>query len=326
MRILVTGGAGYIGSVVTAHLVEAGHEVVVLDNLVTGHRDAVAPEATFVEGDIADASVTGPVLADGIEAVMHFAAYSLVGESAEHPEKYYRNNVVGTFGLLEAMREAGTPSLVFSSSAATYGEPEVVPITEDAPTRPTNAYGATKLAMDHMIGFYCAAHGLGAVSLRYFNVAGAFGTRGERHAVETHLIPLVLQVPLGQREAISVFGTDYPTPDGTAIRDYIHVNDLSRAHLLAVAACTPGEHRIYNLGCGDGFSVREVLEVCREVTGEPIPAVEVGRRAGDPARLVASSERIQAELGWLPEFGLPDMVRDAWAFAQYRANDFPDEV
>jgi UDP-glucose 4-epimerase len=316
MRVLVTGGAGYVGSVVAAHLLEAGHHVVVLDNLVTGHRDAVAPGATLVVGDVADPAVTGPLLSEGIEVVMHFAGSSLVAESAVRPERYYENNVVGTFRLLEAMRKAGVPALVFSSSAATYGEPEAVPITEDAPARPTNAYGATKLAIDNMVGFYCTAHGLGAVSLRYFNVAGAYRQFGERHANETHLIPIVLEVALGKRGEVEVFGTDYPTPDGTAIRDYVHVGDLSRAHVLALGACAPGRHRIYNLGCGDGFSVREVLDTCRAVTGQPIPAVESGRRAGDPARLVASNRRIGEELGWEPELDLAQMVRDAWEFAQ----------
>ncbi len=280
MRVLVTGGAGYIGSVVAADLVESGHDVVVLDNLSTGHRDAVAAGAAFVRGDIADDAVTRPLLAAGIDTVMHFAGFSLVGESAERPEKYYENNFIGTFRLLEAMRTAGAAALVFSSSAAAYGEPERVPITEDAPTRPTSAYGATKLAIDNMIGFYSSAHGLGAISLRYFNVAGARGRCGERHGNETHLIPLVLGVALGTRPSIQVFGTDYPTPDGTAVRDYIHVSDLSRAHLAAMAACTPRQHQVYNLGCGDGFSVRAVLDACRRVTGHPIPAVDAGRRSG----------------------------------------------
>jgi len=315
MRLLVTGGAGYIGSVVTAQLLDAGHDVTVLDNLTTGHRDAVPAGAAFVHGGIADPAVTGPLLADGVEGVLHFAACSLVAESARRPERYYENNVVGTFRLLEALRLAGTARLVFSSTAATYGEPERVPITEDAPSRPTNAYGATKLAIDQMIAFYCQAHGLGAVSLRYFNVAGAYRDFGERHTTETHLIPLVLQVPLGQREQVQIYGTDYPTPDGTAIRDYIHVEDLGRAHLLALDACAPERHELYNLGCGDGFSVRQVIDTCRAVTGHAIPAVEVARRAGDPSRLVASSDRIRADLGWTPQHDLARMVADAWTFA-----------
>jgi UDP-glucose 4-epimerase len=318
MKLLVTGGAGYIGSVVTAQLLDAGHDVTVLDSLATGHRDAVPAGAAFVHGDIADPAVTGPLLARGVEGVLHFAAYSLVGESAQQPERYYENNVVGTFRLLEALRRAGTARLVFSSTAAAYGEPDRVPITEDVPSRPTNAYGATKLAIDQMIAFYCQAHGLGAASLRYFNVAGAYRGFGERHTTETHLIPVVLQVALDRRNHVQIYGTDYPTPDGTAVRDYIHVEDLGRAHLLALDACAPGRHRIYNLGCGDGFSVRQVVNTCRTVTGHPIPAVEVGRRAGDPSRLVASSDRIRADLGWTPRHDLTRMVSDAWTFARGR--------
>ena len=320
MKLLVTGGAGYIGSVVTAQLLDAGHGVTVLDNLSTGHRDAVPSGAAFVQCGIVNAA---DVLDGTFDGVLHFAAKSLVGESMERPELYYRNNVVGSLNLLDAMRAAGIRRLVFSSTAATYGEPESVPIREDAPTLPTNAYGATKLAIDAMIRFECGAYGLTAASLRYFNVAGARGAQGKRHGTETHLIPIVLQVALGQRDAISVYGTDYPTPDGSAIRDYIHVEDLGRAHLLALDDLAPGgggEYRVYNLGVGTGFSVRQVIEVCREVTGREIPAVDVGRRAGDPSVLVASSERITAELGWKPERTLTDMVRDAWTFAQSRAS------
>jgi len=315
VRLLVTGGAGYIGSVVAAQLLTAGHEVTVLDDLTSGHEDAVPEGARFVQGHTGDAPAVRDALA-GCEGVLHFAAASLVAESMQQPEKYFRNNVVGTFELLAAMRQSGVRRLVFSSTAATYGEPESVPITEDFPTRPTNAYGASKLAVDMMIQFECLAHGLAGVSLRYFNVAGAFGRYGERHAVETHLIPIVLQVAAGQREAVSVFGTDYPTRDGTAVRDYIHVVDLGVAHALALAAVTPGEHRLYNLGSGTGFSVREVIETVREVTGHPVPTVDEGRRSGDPAALVASSARIFADLGWAPERDLHTMVADAWAFAQ----------
>lgn len=318
MRVLVTGGAGYIGSVVATQLLSSGAQVVVLDDLSTGHRDAVPPEAEFREVSLLDPPALGEVLAEGFDGVLHFAAKSLVGESMERPELYYRNNVVGSLNLLDAMRAAAVRRLVFSSTAATYGEPAEVPIREDAPTLPTNAYGATKLAIDAMIRFECGASGLAAASLRYFNVAGALGAAGERHGTETHLIPIVLQVALGQRDAISVYGTDYPTADGTAVRDYIHVEDLGRAHLLALNALLPGEHRIYNLGVGAGFSVRQVIEVCREVTGCEIPTLDVGRRAGDPSVLVASSERIASELGWRPERTLTDMVRDAWAFAQSR--------
>lgn len=269
-KYLVTGGAGYVGSVVAQHLLEAGHEVVVLDNLSTGFREGVPTGASFIEGDIRDAAKW---LDASFDAVLHFAAFSQVGESVVKPEKYWDNNVGGTMALLGAMREAGVRKLVFSSTAATYGEPETTPIVESAPTKPTNPYGASKLAVDHMITGEAAAHGLGAVSLRYFNVAGAYGSCGERHDPESHLIPLVLQVAQGRRDAISVFGDDYPTPDGTCIRDYIHVADLADAHLLAVDAAVPGEHLICNLGNGNGFSVREVIETVRQVTGHPIPEV-----------------------------------------------------
>ncbi|GII03474.1 UDP-glucose 4-epimerase GalE [Planobispora takensis] len=315
MKLLVTGGAGYIGSVVAAQLVEAGHQVTVLDDLSTGHADAVPPGARFVEGSITEAA---PVL-EGTDAVLHFAAKSLVGESVQRPGLYWGHNLGGTLALLEAMRAAGVGRIVFSSTAATYGEPERSPILETDPTRPTNPYGASKLAVDTALTTFAGLYGLAAVSLRYFNVGGAH-TAGdgrvyrERHTVETHLIPNVLAVALGQRESVNVFGTDYPTPDGTCVRDYIHVADLARAHLLALEACTPGEHRIYNLGSGTGFSVQEILSVCREVTGHPIPATVAERRAGDPAVLVASSERIQRELGWKPEHpSVRDIVADAWA-------------
>lgn len=317
MKLLVTGGAGYVGSVCAAHLLEAGHEVVVLDDLSTGHRDAVPDDARFIEGDLATAAAD--VLAEGFDGVLHFAAKSLVGESVEHPERYWSGNVVATFRLLEAVREHGTPRLVFSSTAATYGEPEQLPIREDAPTRPTNPYGASKLAIDMMITSYAEAHGLGAVSLRYFNVAGAHGRYGERHTTETHLIPLVLQVATGAREFISIYGDDWDTHDGTCIRDYIHVDDLAEAHLLALTTAAPGRHGIYNLGSGQGFTVREVIDACRDVTGHPIPAVVAPRRAGDPAVLIASSERATAELGWRPSrTDLRTIVADAWRFTTQR--------
>jgi len=316
MKLLVTGGAGYVGSVCAKVLLEQGHQVVVVDDLSTGNADAVPAGAQFVDGDLA--SVAAGLLGDSsFDGVLHFAARSLVGESVLAPEKYWYGNVVKTLELLEAMRAAGTPRLVFSSTAATYGEPESVPITEDAPTRPTNAYGATKLAIDHAIGSYAQAHGLAATSLRYFNVAGAYAGLGERHAVETHLIPLVLQVASGRRAEITVYGNDWPTPDGTAVRDYIHVRDLADAHLLALQSATPGVHRIYNLGNGTGFSVREVIECCRRVTGHPIPSRDVGRRPGDPAVLIASSERAVRDLGWRPAHpALAEIVADAWAFTQ----------
>ncbi|MFM9558410.1 MULTISPECIES: UDP-glucose 4-epimerase GalE [Streptomyces] len=316
-KYLVTGGAGYVGSVVAQHLLEAGHEVVVLDNLSTGFREGVPAGATFIEGDIRDA---GKWLDDSFDAVLHFAAFSQVGESVVKPEKYWDNNVGGTMALLAAMREANVRKLVFSSTAATYGEPETTPIVESAPTRPTSPYGASKLAVDHMITGEAAAHGLGAVSLRYFNVAGAYGSCGERHDPESHLIPLVLQVAQGRRDAISVFGEDYPTPDGTCVRDYIHVADLADAHLLALDAAQPGEHLICNLGNGNGFSVREVIETVRQVTGHPIPEVVAPRRAGDPATLVASAATARERLGWNPSRAdLAEIVADAWRFTQERA-------
>ena len=316
MKLLVTGGAGYVGSVCAKVLLEQGHQVVVVDDLSTGNADAVPDGAVFVHDDMVNAA--GSLLRDGsFDGVLHFAAKSLVGESVAEPEKYWFGNVVRTLELLEVMRAAGTPRLVFSSTAATYGEPESVPITEDAPTRPTNTYGATKLAIDHAITSYAIAHGLAATSLRYFNVAGAYGGLGERHAVETHLIPLVLQVATGQRAEITVYGNDWPTADGTCIRDYIHVRDLADAHLLALQHARSGVHTIYNLGSGTGFSVREVIDCCRRVTGRPIAAVDVERRAGDPAVLIASSEKAMRELGWLPtRTTIDEIVSDAWEFVQ----------
>ncbi|MER5752261.1 UDP-glucose 4-epimerase GalE [Streptomyces sp. NPDC002088] len=317
-KYLVTGGAGYVGSVVAQHLLEAGDEVTVLDNLVTGFREGVPAGAAFIEGDIRDAAKW---LDSSYDAVLHFAAYSQVGESVVKPEKYWDNNVGGTMALLGAMRDAGVRKLVFSSTAATYGEPVSSPITETDPTAPTSPYGASKLAVDHMITGEAAAHGLGAVSLRYFNVAGAYGAQGERHDPESHLIPLVLQVAQGRRDAISVFGDDYPTPDGTCIRDYIHVADLAEAHLLAVEAARPGEHLICNLGNGNGFSVREVIETVRQVTGHPIPEVAAERRGGDPAVLVASAATAREKLGWNPSRAdLAGIVADAWEFAQHIAS------
>ncbi|MCT4356468.1 UDP-glucose 4-epimerase GalE [Streptomyces sp. Je 1-79] len=316
MKYLVTGGAGYVGSTVARHLVEAGHEVTVLDDLSTGFAEGVPAGAEFVEGRIQDAARW---LDGSYDGVLHFAAFSQVGESVVKPEKYWENNVGGTMALLAAMRTAGVRKLVFSSTAATYGEPESVPITESAPTAPTSPYGASKLAVDHMIGGECAAHGLAAVSLRYFNVAGAYGGCGERHDPESHLIPLVLDVALGRREAINVYGDDYATPDGTCVRDYIHVADLAEAHLLALDAMTSGEHLICNLGNGNGFSVREVVETVRKVTGHPVPEVMAARRAGDPAVLVASADAARERLGWIPSRpDLADIVRDAWVFARER--------
>ncbi|MFF2438177.1 UDP-glucose 4-epimerase GalE [Streptomyces sp. NPDC058107] len=313
-KYLVTGGAGYVGSVVAAHLLEAGHEVTVLDDLSTGFREGVPAGAEFIEGRIQDAARW---LDSSYDGVLHFAAYSQVGESVTDPEKYWVNNVGGSTALLAAMRDAGVRTLVFSSTAATYGEPVSSPITESDPTAPTNPYGATKLAVDHMITGEAAAHGLAAVSLRYFNVAGAYGSHGERHSPESHLIPLVLQVALGRRESISVYGDDYPTPDGSCVRDYIHVADLAEAHLLALDAATAGEHLICNLGNGNGFSVREVIETVRKVTGRPVPETAAPRRAGDPAVLVASAATARERLGWQPNRAdLAGIVSDAWTFAR----------
>lgn len=319
MKLLVTGGAGYVGSVCAAVLVEEGHEVVVVDDLSTGNADAVPDGAEFVQADMVDAAPE--LLGDGsFDGVLHFAAKIMVGESVEAPERYWDGNVIKTLHLLEAIRLAGVPRLVFSSTAATYGEPESVPITEDAPTRPTSAYGATKLAIDHAISSYAIAHGLAATSLRYFNIAGAYAGLGERHPVESHLIPLVLQVVTGERPEILVFGDDWPTPDGTCIRDYIHVRDLADAHLLALQTAQPGEHRIYNLGNGTGFSVREVIASCERVTGTSIAARYVERRAGDPAVLIASSDRAITELGWKPQYTtIDEIVSDAWEFTRSRS-------
>lgn len=317
MRLLVTGGAGYIGSVAAQQLLAAGHEVVVLDDLSRGHRAAIPPESRHIQADLLDAAAVREAVGEGFDGVLHFAALALVPESVTHPERYHRVNFIGTLNLLDAMREAGVGRLVFSSTCAVYGEPDEVPISERTPTSPVNAYGNSKLAVDRMISDECRAHGLGAVSLRYFNVAGASGSYGEDHHPETHVIPLVLEAASGKREHVSIFGTDYPTPDGTAIRDYVHIEDLASAHVLGIAATRPGEHAIYNLGTGTGFSVREVIEAARAVTGCEIPVVEAARRPGDPAVLVASSTLLREELGWAPaKTTLEAMIGDAWAWAQ----------
>jgi UDP-glucose 4-epimerase len=316
MKLLVTGGAGYIGSVVAHHLIEIGHEVVVLDHLERGHREAVPEAARFLQVDLLDADATRDALAEGFDGVLHFAALALVAESVAHPERYHRGNFVATLNLLDAMRDAGIDNLVFSSTCATYGEPDVVPMREDLPTNPVNAYGNSKLAVDRMIADECRAHGLGATSLRYFNVAGASGPLGEDHEPETHLIPLVLRAAAGRTEHVKVFGTDYPTDDGTAVRDYIHVEDLAVAHRLALETNTGGRHRIINLGTGHGYSVRQVIETARSVTGKEIPAVEEDRRPGDPAALVAAADLAREELGWVPERDLETMISDAWAWHQ----------
>ena len=317
MRLLVSGGAGYIGSVTSALLVEAGHEVTVVDDLSTGHRDAVPAGAVFRHADLLDPRQLADVLrATGpVDAVLHFAARSLVGESVAEPVRYFRHNITTTANLLDAMREHGIGTIVFSSTAAVYGEPGTDLITEATPTLPTNPYGASKLAADQMLSFAAPAYGIAAVSLRYFNVAGAHGPQGERHEIETHLIPRLLDVAAGDAPEASIFGTDYPTADGTAVRDYIHVRDLAEAHLLALQAAKPGEHLVCNLGSGTGFSVLEVLEAVRKVTGAEVPAVERPRREGDPARLVASSARAREALGWTPSRPeLVTAVADAWGF------------
>jgi UDP-glucose 4-epimerase len=324
MKLLVTGGAGYIGSIVAAQLVDGGHDVTVLDSLYRGHAQAIPAGARHLEVDLNDAAATTAALAEGFDAVLHFAALALVAESVEHPERYHRGNFVATLNLLDAMREAQIKRLVFSSTCAVYGEPEVVPMPETLPTNPVNAYGNSKLAVDRMISDECRAHGLGAVSLRYFNVAGASGDLGEDHEPETHLIPLVLQAAAGKREHVSVFGTDYPTDDGSAVRDYIHIEDLGEAHILGLERATnPGVHAIYNLGNGTGFSVRQVIEAARAVTGRDIRVKEEGRRAGDPAALVASSQKIRDELGWVPRKPeIETMIADAWAWFEARPEGY----
>jgi UDP-glucose 4-epimerase len=313
VKLLVTGGAGYIGSVVTTLLLDAGHEVTVVDDLSTGHRDAVPAGAQFIQARVHDAV---DFLDPGYEAVLHFAAKSLVGESVSRPELYWHYNVVGSLALIDAMRAAGVRKMVFSSTAATYGEPETMPITEETPARPTNPYGMTKFTVDTMLATECAAHSLAAISLRYFNVAGAHSERGERHDPETHLIPNLLKVATGEVDCAKVFGTDYPTRDGTAVRDYLHVVDLADAHVRALDVLKPGVHGIYNLGSGTGYTVREVLDAVRAATGHPIPVQDSPRRAGDPPSLIASNAAAARDLGWVPQRGIEQMAADAWAFAQ----------
>lgn len=320
MKILITGGAGYVGGTVAELLLRNGHEPVIYDNLCHGHRALVPSGAVFIEGDIADRSRLEKVFdAHKPEGVMHFAALIEAGESMKKPELYFRNNTASTLTLLEVMLSRGVNKLVFSSTAAVYGEPESTPILEDAPLRPTNAYGESKLLVEQMLTWLNRIHGFRYASLRYFNVAGAIEGRGEAHEPESHLIPLVLDVALGRRKSIKVFGTDYPTPDGTCIRDYIHVWDLAKAHLLAFHALADCGRLIYNIGNGQGFSIREVIESARRVTGHPIPVEEVERRPGDPAVLIASSEKIGRELGWKPEFDtLDSIVETAWKWHQER--------
>jgi UDP-glucose 4-epimerase len=313
MKVVVAGGAGYVGSNVAALLIEAGHEVIVLDNLSQGRRAGVPDGARFVAADVADFGTVFSA-ADKIDAVLHLAAYLSVGESVTKPELYWSNNTIASLRLLSALRDLGIKKLIFSSTAAVYGNPETTPITEDAPTRPTNPYGMTKLAVDMAISGECTAHGLAATSLRYFNVAGAYRGYGERHQPETHIIPLAL-VAADKSSAFTIFGDDYPTPDGTCIRDYIHVHDLARAHLLALDKLEPSRHGVYNLGNGQGFSNQEVVKAVEEVTGKSLP-VKIGpRRAGDPAVLVASNKLAATELDWTPEKpALETIIADAWEF------------
>ncbi len=318
MNVLVTGGAGYIGSVVTEELISAGHQAVVYDNLSYGHREAVDPSAAFVKGDLLDTETLQGVLKEyAIEAVMHMAAFALVGESVTHPAKYYQNNLVGGLSLLNAMRECDVKRLVFSSTCATYGEPARLPIDESLPNNPTNPYGEAKLAFERSLKWFEAAYGLRYASLRYFNAAGATERCGEMHDPETHLIPLVLQATAGVREEVQIFGNDYPTRDGTCVRDYIHIVDLARAHILALGILDE-RSAIYNLGCGgDGYTVREVIDTAREITGREIKTRTAPRRPGDPAVLIASSEKIRRELGWEPKFqDLRVIIQSAWNWSQ----------
>lgn len=314
MKVLVTGGAGYIGSVATAALLNAGHEVLVYDNLTHGYSQAVPEAAELIAGDVADREKLGLLFQSrAVDAVMHFAALIEAGESMQAPERYFRNNTAATLTLLEAMLAANVKRLVLSSTAAVYGDPERVPIRETDALRPTNPYGESKLLAERMLAWFHRVHGLRYASLRYFNAAGAMGNLGEAHHPESHLIPLILQVALGQRKLISIYGSDYPTKDGTCVRDYIHVADLADAHVLALQALRRESQLIFNLGNGQGFSVREVIEAVRRITGHAIPAEDAPRRPGDPAVLVASSEKIQRELGWKPKYrDLESIISSAW--------------
>jgi UDP-glucose 4-epimerase len=325
VKILVTGGAGYIGGTVTKLLLERGHSVVVYDNLCHARRSMVPPGATFVEGDVADSKRLEEIFSsDSFAGVMHFAALIEAGDSMRKPETYFGNNTAATLGLLQAMINKNLKKLVFSSTAAVYGEPVSTPILEDAALVPTNPYGESKLLVEQMLSWIHRVHGLRYASLRYFNVAGAVPGRGEAHEPESHIIPLILDVALGRRQSIKIFGQDYPTPDGTCIRDYIHVQDLAEAHLLAFEGLDARDRMIYNLGNGVGFSVREVVESARRVTGHPIPVDEMPRRPGDPAVLIAGSAKIEKDLGWKPTYSqLDDIVRSAWEWHQQRYQNEP---
>jgi UDP-glucose 4-epimerase len=323
MNVFVTGGAGYIGSICTEELLNAGHKVTVYDNLSEGHRSAVDPRARFILGrPEEEQDILNAVEQANPEAILHFAANALVGESMTHPGKYFHNNVANGLKLLEAATTVGVKKFVFSSTCATYGPPERVPITEDLPQRPINPYGESKLMFERMLPWYQELHGLEFVAFRYFNAAGASQRLGEHHRTETHLIPNVLKVPLGQSRQCEVYGTDYPTPDGTCIRDYIHIIDLAQAHILALQ---PGKRGFYNLGNGDGYSVRQVIQICQEVTGCNIPAIEKPRRPGDPPKLVASAAKAIRELSWSPKYpALKDIIQTAWVWHKEHPQGYPD--
>jgi UDP-glucose 4-epimerase len=314
-KVFVTGGAGYIGSICVEQLLDRGVEVAVFDNLSEGHKRAVDPRAEFFQGDLRDRTVLRHAMGEfQPEAVMHFAANALVGESMQNPSKYFRNNVANGVNLLDVTIESGVRKFVFSSTCATFGIPDKVPLDESLPQKPINPYGESKLMFEQILKWYGEIHGLVFVALRYFNAAGATEKFGEDHRIETHLIPNILKVALGQKESVDIYGTDYPTPDGTCIRDYIHILDLAQAHMLALEAKTSA---FYNLGTGGGTSVKEVIETCRQITGAKIPAIEKPRRAGDPPRLVAASEKVKAELGWQPKFeNIRPIVESAWAWHQ----------
>lgn len=324
MNVLVTGGAGYIGSITVEVLLARGHRVVVLDDLSTGHRDAVPEEAAFVHGDVADPDMVAQAVGDhAVDAVLHFAAASLVAESMAHPTRYFRNNTAGTLVLLDTLERLGVRRFVLSSTAAVYGTPAAVPIPEDAALAPESVYGETKLMIERALTWLARTAGFGTVALRYFNAAGASAERGEDHRPESHLVPLVLQVAAGKREAIEIFGDDYPTPDGTAVRDYVHVLDLAEAHVLALETLRPGRAETFNLGTGQGYSVREVIDACARVTGKDIPTRVAPRRAGDPPRLVADGARARSDLGWEPAHPeLDDIVASAWAWMRGRPNGY----
>ena len=323
MKVFVTGGAGYIGSICVEQMLDAGHDVVVFDNLSEGHRSAVDERAMFIEGCLSDReTILNAVGSNQPEAIMHFAANALVGESMANPSKYFRNNVANGINLLEAAVEGGVRKFVFSSTCATFGVPETMPMTEALPQNPINPYGESKLIFEKLLRWYQELHGLEFVALRYFNAAGASEKFGEHHRIETHLIPNVLKVALGQTKECKIFGTDYPTPDGTCIRDYIHIIDLAQAHMLAME---PGKNGYYNLGNGEGYSVRQVIETSERVSGKPIPAIEEKRRPGDPPRLVAGAQKAIDELGWKPQFAsLDQIVESAWRWHQANPNGYPD--